>query len=233
MVLEPFEGWEKEAPAGQKSLLKPQGKRSEATREAWMFGEKKLRKLQDEIRNSGWRIRHISWLPPGKVERYGPGNPSTWFLILLGLACFFGGPVLLCQPGFLAWAGIPIMVFGLILVGLSRYAAGRFLYGRFVPVKAVCLDREVQEFIDPDSIGSLTENTFWLPRILCEFEFRNQSYRVTPIIVKTVAFKTEEGVHRFLNKRLDSDGQCTLWVDPENPLHAIFHKKPKTGPYTA
>jgi hypothetical protein len=198
-----------------------------------MFGEKKLRKLQDEIRNGGWRIQHISWLPPGKVERYGPGNLSTWCLIILGFACFFAGPALLSEAGFPIWAGISIMVFGLALLMFSRFSAGRFLYGRFVPVKAVCLDREVREFIDPDTVGDLIENTFWKPRILCEFEFRDKCYQVTPIIVKTLAFNTEEGVHRFLNKRLDSDGKCTLWIDPENPLHAVFHKKPKTGPYTA
>jgi hypothetical protein len=197
-----------------------------------MFFEKKLRKLQDNIRNKGWRIDHISWLPQEKLECYNPKTPSTWLLIILGFICFFGGPVLLSKPNFSIWSGISIMVFGLVLLISSRYTAGLYLYGRFVPVEAVCIDREVREFIDPDSIGSLIKNTFWKPRILCKFQFQGCSYQVTPIIVKIFAFNTKEEVHCFLDKRIDENGKCTLWINPKNPLHTVFHRRPRTGPYT-
>lgn len=197
-----------------------------------MFAEKKLRKLQDNIRNSGWRIQHISWLPEEKVESYNPKNASTWLFIIFGFLCFFGGPILLSKPDFPVWVGIAIMVIGLVLLLSSRYTAGHFLYARFVAVEAVCTDREIREFVDPDSAGSLIKSTFWKPRILCNFEFENRSYQVTPIIVKIVAFNTKEGADCFLDQRVDKNGNCTLWIDPENPLHAVFHKKPKTGPYT-
>lgn len=194
--------------------------------------EMKLRKLQDGIRDRGWRIKHVSWLPEGKLEYYGPNNISTWLLVIFGLLCFLGGPVLSSKLSLPVWGVIALMVFGLVLLMLSRYAAGHFLYSRFVSVEALCVDKEIREFICPDSAGSLTESTFWVPRILCNFEFRNQSFRVTPIIVKTVAFSSKKGADHFLEKRMDANGKCRLWIDPDNPLHAVFHKKPVTGPYT-
>lgn len=114
----------------------------------------------------------------------------------------------------------------------SRFSYGRNLFGRFEAVQGVCVDREVQEFEDPDSVGSFVKNTFWAPRILCEFDYKGTRYRVTPIIVKLTAFSTKEDVNRFLDERINSDGTCTLWVNPKNPLHTVFHKKPVTGPYT-
>jgi hypothetical protein len=197
-----------------------------------MFVEKKLRKLQDNIRNKGWRIQHIPWLPEGKVETYTPKNASTWLFIISGLLCFLGGPVLLSKLSFPVWGVIAVMLLGLALLFCSRYAAGFFLYGHFVPVEAVCIDREFQEFVHPDSMDSLTENTFWQPRILCAFQFEDKTYKVTPIIVKTVAFKSKEGVQRFLDKRINEKGKCILWIDPNYPRHTVFHKKPITGPYT-
>jgi hypothetical protein len=197
-----------------------------------MLGEKRLRDWQDNLRNSGWRIQHVSWLPDGKVEAYGPRSTSAWLLLLSGFGCFFGGPLLLSQPGFPVWGGITIMLFGLVLLFFSRYASGRDLYGNFVPVDGICIDRDVREFIDPESVGDLVENTFWAARILCEFEYRNTPYRVTPIIAKISAFRTEEEAHRYLDQRMDEAGHCKLWVAPNNPLHTIFHQKPKAGPYT-
>jgi hypothetical protein len=197
-----------------------------------MFAEKKLRNSQDNIRNKGWRIQHISWLPNGKVESYNPKNISTWLLVILGFMCFLGGPILLSKSNFPVWGGIAIMVFGLLLLFSSRFTAGRDLYGHFIEVEAICTDREIREFVDPDSVDSLIKSTFWVPRILCEFEFQNAKYRVTPIITNTIAFNSKEGASRFLDKRINEQGKCTLWINPKNPLHSTFHKKPKTGPYT-
>jgi hypothetical protein len=124
------------------------------------------------------------------------------------------------------------MIIGLILLIVSRYTTGYFIYNSFISAEADCVDREIREFIDTDSIGSLIRQTFWEPRILCEFEFRGSAYWVTPIILKLFAFKTKEEATLFLDKRIDENGKCTLWIDPNYPLHSVFHKKPRTGPYT-
>ncbi|SLM28495.1 conserved hypothetical protein [Desulfamplus magnetovallimortis] len=198
-----------------------------------MFGEKKLRKIQDNIRNSGWRIQHIPWQPEGKLEMYNPGSPLAWFAIIAGFFCFFGGPFTFSYQRFPVWVGISIMVTGLALLMSSRFIAGRDLYGKFVAVEGKCIDREVQEFEDIDTDGNLIRNTFWASRILCEFEYQGVAYQVTPIIVKMVACSREEEANQFLDERIGDGGRCILWINPDNPLHCVFHKKPKTGPYTA
>jgi hypothetical protein len=195
--------------------------------------ERRLRRLQDNLRNAGWRIQHISWQPEGKLEFYNPPSPFTWLLILVGFAAFFGGIPLMADNLVSTPVGIGIMLAGIVLLIASRYTAGYRLYRHYVRVDAKCLDRDVQEFEDPDNAGSLIKNTFWAPRLLCEYRYRGQTYTVTPIIVKTVAFRTESAVHRFLDARIDRNQKCTLWINPEVPLQTFFHKKPFTGPHTA
>jgi len=194
--------------------------------------EKKLRHLQDNLRNAGWRIQHIPWQPEGKLEVYGPSSALQWLLILAGFGGFLGGIPLISNRVVSTPVGIGIMLGGLLLLFLSRFATGYRLYRHYVRVEAKCIDREVLEYEDPDSAGSLTKNTFWAPRILCEYRYNGQTYRVTPIIVKTVAFNTESRVHKFLDDRIDPDGNCTLWINPETPLQTFLHQKPVTGPHT-
>jgi hypothetical protein len=192
-----------------------------------------MRILQDNLRNAGWRIQHIPWQPEGQLEYYNPPSPVAWMLIMAGLAAFFGGIPLITGNIVSTPAGIGIMLGGIVLLIASRYAAGHRLYRQYVRVDAKCIDRDVQEFEDPDNAGSLIKNTFWAPRLLCEYRYQGQTYTVTPIIVKTVAFSTEYAVHRFLDERIDQDQNCTLWINPEEPLQTFFHKKPFTGPHTA
>ena len=37
----------------------------------------------------------------------------------------------------------------------------------------------------------------------------------------------ERKLEQYLEERLEPDGSCRLWIDPVNPLHAIFHKNGK------
>lgn len=194
--------------------------------------ERTLRKTQDNLRNSGWRIKHIPWQPEGKPEYYNPQDHVTRLLIVSGIACFIGPLFIFGRLDLPVWGMIGIMITGLLLLMASRFSYGRNLYATFEPVEATCIDRDVQEFEDLDSVGSFPRSTFWAPRILCEFDYRGTRYRVTPIIVKLSAFSTEERVNRFLEDRIDNNGMCRLWVNPKNPLHTVFHKRPKTGPYT-
>ena len=195
--------------------------------------ERKLRILQDNLRNAGWRIQHIPWQPEGKLEYYNPPDAVAWLLIIVGFAAFFGGIPLMTGNIVSTPVGIGIMVGGIVLLAASRFAAGYRLYRHYVRVDAKCLDRDVQEFQDPDSAGSLIKNTYWTPRILCEYRYQGRTHTVTPIIVKKVAFSTERDVHKFLDDRIDRDQNCTLWINPEVPLQTFFNKKPGTGPHTS
>ena len=195
--------------------------------------EQKLRKLQDNLRNAGWRIQHIPWQPEGKLEYYNPNNLYTWLLILVCFAGFFGGIPLISENIVFVPVGSGIMIGGILCLTLSRYTTGYCLYRHYVRVDAKCIDREVKEFIDPESAGSLIKNTFWAAIIKCEYSYQGKKYTVTPIIVKIVAFNTEQGINQFLDNRIAGNQNCTLWINPEAPLQTFFHKKPLTGPYTS
>lgn len=185
--------------------------------------EHKLRKLQDALRNAGWRIRHIPWQPDGKPEYFVPRDPVTKVLLVLGLVCFLGG-IPLNQVSIPL--GIGTMLLGLAALFASRFSMGYFAYRSYVPVRARCIDREIIEYEDPDSIDSLIKTTYWAPRVLCEYEHDGHTHRVTPIIPRVTAFATRQGVERFLAERIGPGQACTLWVNPDNPLQTILHKRP-------
>ena len=128
--------------------------------------------------------------------------------------------------------GIGIVIAGLLMLLASRFAAGYIMYRGFIPVQATCIDREVREFEDPHSKSSLKRITYWYPRILCEYYYEGQTYRVTPVIAKTTASGNEESAKNFLDVRIGPDKRCTLWINPKNPLQTVFHKKPLMGVYT-
>lgn len=194
--------------------------------------ERKIRTLQDNIRNSGWRIQHIPWQPEGKPEYIVPQDNITRVVMLSGFTCFLGPIFTLGRFNVPVWGVISIMMTGLALLLASRFCYGRNLYGKFKAVEANCIDRDVREFEEFDPDGGFPKAKIWAVRILCQFYYNGCRYTVTPIIVKLTDFSTEEEANRFLEARIDNDGMCMLWINPENPLHTLFHEKPKTGPYT-
>ena len=192
--------------------------------------EQKIRKLQDRVRNAGWRIGNIPWQEDGKPEYYF-NTPLTLGMVFVGLIGFFGGVFLLVGHSTSIPLGIGVAVAGLLILLSSRFAAGYFLYRDFERVDAKCLDQEVRKFEDPDSVGSINRITYWVPRILCEFTYKGRTYRVTPTIAKQCAFPDEKSAVQFLQERMDPDRRCTLWINPANPLQTVFHKKPLMAVY--
>ena len=184
-----------------------------------------LRKYQDRFRDAGWRIKHINWLEDGKLEYYG-NKPSALIFVILGLAAFFGGIWMISTQRVTAFQGICVSMGGLFLLFISRYVAGYFLYRHYVPVIAICLDRDLQEFEDVDPDGrSFTKKTFWSFRLLCEYYLDGHRRQVTPMAAKRF-FSSARDIESYLGRLIDADGWCRLWVNPDNPLQTIFHKKP-------
>ena len=193
--------------------------------------ENRIRRFQDRVRNQGWRIENIPWQPDGKPEYYYNSKVSL-VMVLLGLAGFFGGIILLSQAKLNVYQGIGVSAAGLLTLLLSRFVAGYQRYRHFLPVTATCIDREVREFEDPDSYNSLNKITYWFPRVLCEYAHDGRTYRVTPVIAVVSAFRTEQAATRFLDERIDENRRCKLWINPENPLQTAFHQKPKAAVHT-
>ncbi len=186
--------------------------------------QKHLRSMQDNIRNSGWRIQFIPWMEQGKVEVM-PTSPFGCLVIMAGLLGFLGGIYLITQNILDVAPGIAVSIGGLGLLFLSRYVTGYFAYRNFVLVDGRCVDWEVIKFKD-DEPGSLRKEYYYAVRIMCEYERDGQVVRVTPILPGSTWFKSEEKAKAYLTDRMNDQGECMLWVNPKNSLHTVFHKKP-------
>ncbi len=149
-------------------------------------------------------------------------------MIVGGLLGFFGGIGLAVESAVPVWTAIAIAVGGLATLLASRFVAGRDQYGKFVRVDAVCVDREMREIDDPDP----DSGAFWHARILCEFDYQGRTWRVTPVIPVFVANRKRRGLENFLDKRIGRDGSCVLWINPDNPLETVLHKKPRMAAHT-
>ena len=198
-----------------------------------MLIEKKLRNLQDNSRNSGWRIQWIPWQASGKPE-YVYNTRLTLFLIIIGIVMFFGGILLIAKldsdPKFISiakfnhtWIGIGVSVFGMIVLFGSRVVAAYQKQKGWIKVEAVCIDREVAS--GRDYSGDSNGTIYWDFRLLCVFKFNGKQYKVTPESSKIVGFGTEDGVNEYLNSRISSDNKCFIYINPNNPLHAVFDRK--------
>jgi hypothetical protein len=181
--------------------------------------QKQLCDMQDRLRNAGWRIRWIPWQAPDTPEYIHSKNP----LPLIGAALFLGAIFL---PGRRiggitisvnmtiagAVAGLALAMIGIIYVAHQRQAG-------WERVDARCIDREIGKCEDAD------RTVTWAYRLICVFTYQGQEYTVTPEPLHLIGFHSEHRVQEYLRQRIQPDGRCQLWIDPRNPLHAIFHKK--------
>ena len=105
--------------------------------------------------------------------------------------------------------------------------AGR-LYAAFnkqagwIRLTAQCIDREIHECHFP-SKGN--RKIVWEYRLLCTFTRNGSEYRVTPEASHTAGFQSQDHARKYLDERIGPDGTCQVWVDPGNPLHAVFDHK--------
>lgn len=174
---------------------------------------KRLRVLQDMSRNAGWRIQWIPWSEPDKPQMINNNSP----LSLIGILMFLG------SIGYLCWMGggmVPIMVavVGLITTMSGIVHAAISMHNDWVRLEAQCVDRELKRFRQ-------SRKPVWAYRLVCEFDFADETYRVTPNPSHLVAFSTEQRLKKYLEDRIQPNGHCCLWVNPDNPLQTIFHKK--------
>jgi len=183
--------------------------------------KKNLRDFQDQIRDSGWRIKWIPWQEPGHAE-YVYNTPLTLFTGFAGAALFLGSVVY-----FLLFrhAQVPVLAIGLaglVLIFLGRIYAAFNKQAGWIRLTARCIDNEIQECHYPHR-GNI--KIVWEYRLLCVFTHNGNEYRVTPETSHIAGFQAKELVQKYLHERIQPDGTCQLWVDPRNNLHAVFDKK--------
>ena len=186
--------------------------------------EEKLRKFQDNQRDVGWRIKWIPWQEPGKPE-YVYNTSLTTALAFCGMAMFIVSLLRIMKTQNPSRELIVIAVIGFIILLLSRFLAARLKQKDWVDVKAVCIDREIQGGLA--NLGKKRSDIIHVFgfRLLCSFEYIGKKYTVTPEFSEVTSFNSADDTNQYLNERIGSDGSCILWIDPKNPLHAVFHKK--------
>ena len=175
--------------------------------------ESKWRAYQDEMRNRGWRITWILHDDGTKVIWY----PTNW-LALVGAAGFlagFGVPYLQCLFGRQDLGivpGLATSVGGLALMLFAVWRPARRRRRNWVQITAACVELERQPVL-----GVNLNSRGWEARMVCEFDFKGQSYRATPV-VHYRSFRTESALLKYLAGRLSEDGRCGLYINPANPL---------------
>ena len=132
---------------------------------------------QEKIRNKGWRIERIPWKRDGKAE-WVHNTPLSLGLAILGLLVFLGTLALVLKEAIpkpaalLAFAGVGLMF-------LSRIIAARSQFSGWIPISAICVDREVRKR-KRKSQSSKKWRTRWQFRVVCRFEHDDQIWEATP-----------------------------------------------------
>lgn len=120
------------------------------------------------------------------------------------------------------WPVLMIALVGLVMIFLGRIYASFNKQAGWIRLTARCIDREIQERHYPHR-GNV--KIVWEYRLLCEFTHNGSEYRVTPEASHIAGFQSQNLLQKYLSDRIQPDYTCELWVDPRNPLHAIFDKK--------
>ncbi|MDD5260513.1 MAG: hypothetical protein PHD76_01565 [Methylacidiphilales bacterium] len=171
-----------------------------------------LRAFQDRMANAGWCIQLIPYDDPSK-----PMRVQTNLYALVGVLVFLGGFLLFLQKHDRIYLCVAVVALGLACLGLLF--VGRSKRRGWQRLNAVCIDREHKRCHRIGG-GAASGGYTWAFRLLCKFEFEGTEYSVTPGFWRS--FASEKGLLRFLEKTINGDGICALYVNPQNPLQTEF-----------
>lgn len=175
----------------------------------------KLKDLQQNNANRGWRIPYIAHAKDGELETLTPLNLPGW-LALVGLAGIPTGFYIIVdteslQPGMIILALSVVWTIACILL------RNRWRKRGWVQVQAQCIDKDIKRLLNSGA------GRAWDARILCEFEHDGATVRCTPRVYWST-FKSEGLVMQFLEERIGSDGRCTLLINPKIPQQSQLIK---------
>lgn len=186
-----------------------------------MLFQKRLRNIQDNLRNSGWRIQWIPWWEPEKPEFISPKNPLALIGVVIFLSAIFWNNFSYLGLTLSVTQIIAIAVSGLGITMLGIISSAFQIQSGWKRINAHCIDREIGDFAkDP---GVLTSS--WGYRLICVFTFEGKEYKVTPEPTNLVNFNSKQKVEQYLNEKISFDGSCQLWINPKNPSQTVLHKK--------
>ncbi len=153
------------------------------------------------------------------VEKWRTGNfPWTKLVFPVALiAAAVATKILIEQDSHLldhTMGWVAVMASGLVVMFVSLWYGGRRARRNWQRVQARVLNKEIYE--DVGYADGAEPGKTWFFTLLCEFDLNGETYRVTPSFWRS--FATKSGVERFLEKVVNRNGLCELWVNPQNPL---------------
>jgi hypothetical protein len=174
-----------------------------------MSWKQQIRQFQDERENAGWRIQMIPYDDSSR-----PMTVETNWIATVGAIGFIVGAVLLIRnPGKDTNLWLGLAVGSLLLAFFGIWFQARRQRKDWEVETARCVDRELQKFRLPKGGG-----WGWFWRIVCEYEFHGEKFRVTPNVHQWINLSSEETAMKFIGENISPDGECKLHVNPKNPL---------------
>ena len=177
-----------------------------------MGDSSRIRQFQDQAQNEGWRIAMIPFDDSATMMRYETNWQGVVFMVIFLVSAI---SFVVSEPADRGTAIMGIAV-GLLGMPISIIIAMRRKYRGWVKLKARCLDHELQA-----TRG--IKSSAWAWRWLCEFEFADKTYRVTPTYWLSwgpANDRSKQDAIAFGNKVMYDAGSIELWINPQNPLQA-------------
>jgi len=171
-------------------------------------------RLQVDSGNQGWRIKWISSGHGGISVFNSGGGKLVGSIILCGtvmlVAAFLYAIMTASNSKDLA---LPACVF---LVGASFVSIGAIVNEKrrksdWLRIEASCVDREIRRVRNG-------RGRHWAIRIKCVYVLNEEQIVCTPR-VRWFGSGDQKGTE-FLEKKINSHGECQIRVNPDNPLEA-------------
>ena len=142
--------------------------------------------------------------------------------MILGILIFAGGTLLTTHS--FVWGMIAMMA-GLSILLLGIFTMNYFFYRTLLPMDAKVVDQEIRAIEEVDNQHKPKWKTYWYARIVCEYQYAGQFWKVTPLIHSNKMFSSEAQLMKYLQDRIHKDKQCRIMINPRNPLQTVLHKK--------
>ncbi len=180
---------------------------------------------QRQRRDGGWRINTIPWWKAGDIQQ----SVSTLLSKCIGLLgfVFLLGPIALTFTQVIPFEYLPWAIVGVLLLFVATFFNTWDVYRKFVALDAKVVDYEVREVFAERPSSNSPRIKVWAFRLVCDFTFEGKHYIATPDVRED--FKTERQLLAFFKQTIsgrDDNLRTRIFVDPKNPLHCVFHKRP-------
>ncbi|MEO7318599.1 MAG: hypothetical protein ABIZ56_06400 [Chthoniobacteraceae bacterium] len=160
-----------------------------------------------------------------KIHRNRSYSKAARFIEFLMNACALVGLAFFAVGFYLMWTGqADLRMFGcmtvssglmavfVVLTNLGTHLKQADVRRLFPRVCATCTELAIERREGPEGDG-----IDYRPIIKCLYQYENREWRSSPHVFEITGSNGEQYVRDHLQSRIDSRGQCTLAVNPQNP----------------